>query len=502
MRPPAPNILTVDVGTSSLKAVLYTDSGQVAGVCTRRYGYRSEQPGWAEGDPEEWWGAFQEALRELAQRGFQLLNVEAVCFTGQMHTPVLLDERGAVIPPTILWLDQRAGRETAELRQRLGLPPYQLNSAFTLPKLLWLHRHRPEVIARTRMILWPKDYLRFRLTGEVCTDLTEPGGAVLLNWEQQSYATERLALVGLVADVLPPIRAANSSAGSIRPEVARALGLNPEARVVVGMGDVAALYGAAPASPGRAICSIGSSSMIFTPLAPGQQVEEKGHRIHVYPFGPYPMVGGVSSTTGSSLVWAYDKICRGKELGISFETLIAGALEIEPGAAGLCFIPYLAGERNPYWSDDIRGGFYGLQLTHDYRHLLRAVMEGVAYSARHLLDICEEAGVPIQEIGLAGGGAATPGLPQILAEVCERDVLIYAEEEAATRVLYALCQEHLGRGPFEEKLLQTFDEPDIIRRPTKPPRAYTEGYRRYRAFAQFAYEQAETIAGGQVETPR
>lgn len=493
------NILAVDVGTSSLKAVLYALDGVIVAASTQRYDLISEQPGWAEGDPEAWWQAFGQALAELESQGHEPDRVEAIAFTGQMHTPVLLDEAGEVIPPTILWLDQRAARETAELQQRLGLPPYQLNSAFTLPKLLWLRRHRPDVLDRTHTLLWPKDYLRFRLTGEACTDLTEPGGAVLLDWEKQVYATDRLALVGLEAGVLPPIRPAHGHGGAVLPEVARSLGLGQDVRIVVGMGDVAALYGAAPPSPGRVTCSMGSSSMIFTPLAKGQKVVEPAHRIHVYPFGPYPMLGGVSSTSGSSLVWAYEKVCQGKVLGQSFEEVIGQALDVEPGAAGLCFLPYLAGERNPHWSDTIRGGFYGLQLTHDYRHLLRAVMEGVVFSLRHLLEICEETGVSIREIALAGGGATIPGLPQTVADACGRDVLIYtaqeyAAQETVTRVLYALCQQNLGRGDFEDKLLQTFDEPRIIHPRRELAGTYDKGYRRYLAFAEFACTQAEAVA--------
>jgi len=486
----AASILTVDVGTSSLKAVLYNPDGQVLGNSSQWYSYRTEQPGWAEGDPEEWWQALQDALADLCKQGFALDEVEAISFTGQMHSAVLLDNDGQVIPPTILWLDRRAARETEELQRQLGLPPYQLNSTYTLPKLLWLYRHRPDVLAKVRTILWPKDYLRFRLTGEVCTDLTEPGGAALLDWDRRSWAMERLGLVGLDADVLPPIRPADSDGGSVCPEVVRSLGISQDVRVVVGMGDVAALFGAAPAKPGRVICSMGSSSMVFAPLGVGQQVEDPSHRLYVYPFGPYPMLGGVSSTTGSCLVWAYEKVCQGQEQGKSFEDCVAEALEIEPGAGGLCFIPYLAGERSPHWSDEIRGGVYGLQLTHDYRHLVRAVMEGVAYSLRHLLDIYGEIGVSISEIALAGGGTATQGWPQIIADVCQRDVLIYAGKETVTRVLYALCQAHLGRDGFEENLLQTFDEPDVVRYRREFKNVYEEGYRCYRAFAKFAWEQA------------
>ena len=151
-------ILTADVGTSSLKAVLYAQDGKVLAASTQRYDFFSEQPGWAEGDPEVWWQALGDALSDLGKQGQELGRVEAVCFTGQMHTAVLLDNTGEVLSPTILWLDRRAAAETHDLQAELGLPPYQLNSTYTLPKLLWLHRYRPEVVAWTRHLLWPKDY--------------------------------------------------------------------------------------------------------------------------------------------------------------------------------------------------------------------------------------------------------------------------------------------------------------------------------------------------------
>ncbi|MFC2030271.1 xylulokinase [Chloroflexota bacterium] len=484
------SVITIDVGTSSLKAVLYSRDGRILGSSSQWYSYDSDQPGWAEGNPEDWWVALQDALGELRREGFALEKAEALACTGMMHGAVLMDDNDQIIPPTILWLDRRATGETEELQDLLRLPLYQLNSTHTLPKLLWLHRHRPEVLAKTHAILWPKDYLRFRLTGEYCTDLTEALGAALLDWDSHAWATERLDAVGLDAAVLPKMRPASEDGGAIRPDVARSLGLSPEIRVVVGMGDAAALFGAAPPKTGRVTCSMGSSSMIFSPIAAGQSVEDPDRRLYVYPFGPYPLLGGISSTTGSSLVWAYEKICQGEALGSSFEECVARALEVEPGAEGLCFLPYLAGERSPYWNDELRGGFYGLQLTHDYRHQVRAVMEGVAYSLRHLLDIYEELGVSIHEIALAGGGTTTEGWPQIFADACQRDVLIYAGKETVTRVMFALCKEHLGLASFENSLLQTFDEPAVVHHRQELESRYDEGYRRYRALAQFALQQA------------
>ncbi|NJN92664.1 MAG: hypothetical protein HC875_00570 [Anaerolineales bacterium] len=485
-----PSILAVDVGTSSLKVVLYNPLGNVVGSATRRYEYHSENPGWAEGNPAEWWAAFEGALANLQQQGFDLTNVEGISFTGQMHTAVLLDEQGQFLEPTILWLDRRAAAETAELTVKLQLPPYQINSTYTLPKLLWLKRHRPEVVKKIRTILWPKDYLRFRLTGVLGTDITEAGGAALLNWQDRSWAVDRLALVGLDPSVLPPTYEANTVVGLPLPELAKRFGLNPSARVVVGMGDVAALIGGAPVQPGRVVCSLGSSSMIFMALAEDQQPQDPTHRLYTYALGPYRLLGGVSSTTGAALVWAYNQLVPSGSADQSFEQVMREAARLEPGAEGLCFIPYLAGERTPYWLDDIKAGFYGLQLSHTRQHLMRAVMEGVAYSLRHLLDIYTELGTPVAELVLAGGGTQTPGLAQIIADVCQYDVAIYTEAETVTRVLYALCQSALNQIDFDQALVNTFPVPTVILYNRDHTNDYQRSYEAYRRFADFALKEA------------
>jgi sugar (pentulose or hexulose) kinase len=225
--------------------------------------------------------------------------------------------------------------------------------------------------------------------------------------------------------------------------------------------------------------------MVFVPVGQ-EQPPDPQHRLHIYPFGPYPMLGGVSSTTGSSLTWAHAALGQGKP----FEVCLAEALEVAPGAGGVCFVPFLAGERNPYWSDRLRAGFYGLQLAHEARHLLRAVMEGVAYSLRVLLDLFDEMGVAVDEVALAGGGASTLGWPQIIADVCQRPVLIFAGSETVTRVLFALCKEHMGQGGFAESLLRTFDDPVQIAPRHEFQQVYDDGCRAFRAFCEFARKEA------------
>jgi sugar (pentulose or hexulose) kinase len=262
------------------------------------------------------------------------------------------------------------------------------------------------------------------------------------------------------------------------------------------MGDVAALIGGAPPRPGRVVCSLGSSSMIFMALAEDQHPQDPDHRLYIYPLGPYRLLGGVSSTTGAALVWAYNQIARITSADDSFEQVMTEVARLAPGVDGLCFIPYLAGERTPYWLDDIKAGFYGLHLSHTRHHLIRAVMEGVAYSLRHLLDIYTELETPVQELVLAGGGTKTPGLARIIADVCQYDVAIYTEAETVTRVLYALGHSALTQADFDETLMSTFPRPDVIRCTRDHMADYQRSYETYRRFADFALQEATHSKSG------
>jgi xylulokinase len=486
-----PVVLAIDAGTSALKAVLYNTRGSILASAIARYAYQVPQPGWAEADPDRWWQALLGALAQLNATGFDLGLVQVLGVTGQMHTAVLLDEKGRPLEPTILWLDRRAAAETAELQRQLGLPPARLNSTYTLPKLLWLARRRPEVLAQTHTLLWPKDYLRYRLTGQVATDVTEAAGAALYDDIHQTWAIDRLALISLDPAVLPPIRPADSEAGLLRPDVAQALGLSPELKVVVGAGDVIALLGAAPPKAGRLSCSLGSSAMVSALLAANQIIDDPQQRLYVYPYLPHRLLNGVLSTSGASLTWAQEAL-YGEET--AWDSMLATAEAVPPGADNLFFLPFLTGERCPYWSDALRGGFYGLTLSHRRAHMVRAVMEGVAYSLRHLLDIAEELGVPIGEIALAGGGATVAGWPRIIADVCQRPLLIYADQETVTKALYAYCITALDKDlSFDQALAGTFGPPQPVDPRLKLAGTYEVMYRQYRLMADFAAEKLKFV---------
>jgi xylulokinase len=400
-----------------------------------------------------------------------------------MHTAVLLNAAGEVIPPTILWLDRRAVAETAELQQRLGMAPYHLNSTYTLPKLLWLARQQPDVLARCTTLLWPKDYLRFRLTGVRCTDVTEAGGAALLDWETLTWATARLVSCGIDPALLPPLRRAQDDAGPLHAHLAARYGLAPDVQVIVGAGDVLALIAGAPPLPGRVTCSMGSSSMVFAPLAPGQQVDKAGQRLYVYPLLPYPLLGGVSSTTGAALQWAWQALYEDQT---PFDAALQQALAMPAGAEGVFFLPFLSGERTPFWNDALRGAFYGLTLAHRRCHLLRAVIEGIAFSLRYLLDEFARLGVAIESIALAGGGAALVGLPQLVAEICARPVYVYAGEETVTRCLYAYACQALAGEDFASALARTFSAADLYTPSGLSTGLYDSLYAQYCQLTDFA----------------
>jgi xylulokinase len=489
------NILTIDVGTSALKAVLYTATGQMLASAVAGYSYQTPQPGWAEANPADWCSALEQALARLRQAGVDLQTVQLMGLTGQMHTAVLLDAQGRPLAPTILWLDRRAVAETAELAHQLKLPPQQLNSTYTLPKLLWLARHQPDILAQTRTLLWPKDYLRYRLTGQRLTDATEAAGAALYDYNRNTWATERLALVNLSPAVLPELRPAAEMAGPVLPQVAARLGLSPATQVLVGAGDVMALLGGAPPASGRLAYSLGSSGMISCLLTPDQIINDPRQRLYIYPLLPYRLLNGVVSTSGAALTWAWQALY---DEGAALSSVLDAAYATLPGAEGLLFLPFLTGERSPYWNDALRAGFYGLTLAHNRAHMLRAVLEGVAYSLCQLLEIAQELGVPIAQIALAGGGATITGWPQLIADVCRRPVLLYAGQETVTRALYAYAVTALDPSiSFDQALQATFEPPQCLTPRSELADVYEPIFRRYCLLANFATEKLNEVISNQ-----
>ncbi len=462
----AGEVLVLDVGTSALKATVYSARGAILAQASQGYRYASPEPNSAEADPDDWWRALPPAL---AQLGTDLRAVRIIGLTGQMHSPVLLDEDGEPIKPCLLWLDRRCGTETAELTQALKLPPYHLNSTYTLPKLVWLARHRPEAIARARTLLFPKDFVRYRLTGVRCTDASEAGGAALLDWVSRRWATERLHYAHLDATVLPPLRGESEVIGTVLDDVADALGLSRRTPVVTGVGDVAAILGGAPVEPGRVMLAMGTSSMLYA-ILPDHLREARDENDGIYPYDlcGFRLLGGVSSLTGGALDWAWRAF--GAASGLSFDQAMRTVECMAPGADGLVFVPYLAGERSPFWRDDLRGMFIGLHLGHTWAHMLRAVVEGVGLCTRLMLERFARLGMPSPIVALSGGASRHAIWRRVLADTCQRTLALYSGDSAASNVVYALCAQVLEpHVPFAEAMNRIFGRPTLI-----PPDAATE----------------------------
>lgn len=485
-----PYVLAFDIGTSALKAVVYAKNGSHLASESFRYEIISSQPGWAEANPDDWRMALEIVLSNLHKEPELLKHIEVIAFTGQMHTAVLLDDQLEPVAPTILWLDRRAVAETEMLIEHLHLPPHQLNSTYTLPKLFWLKRNRPEIVSKIRYILWPKDYLRFLFTGQVMTDVTEAGGAGLLDWETLTWSEDRLEYIGFDPHILPPLMQPDDDAGRINPEIADLYGINPAVKVIVGAGDVLALISSAPPAFGRVSCSIGSSSMVFTPVDSSNLITDPLNRIYTYPLLAFPLLGGVSSTTGAALKWAVNNLYQ----ELSFDLAVQEALLTPEGSDNLLFLPFLSGERSPYWNDTLRGGFYGLTLSSTRAHMLRAVMEGVGYSLKYLIDTFETLGVHIHEIAVAGGGAAAPGWPKMIADICQLPVCVYTGQETVTHALFAYGCEVLNDGrTFEQALYQTFDEMEWVQPDPALKETYSKIFKRYREIADFLHTNIKDL---------
>lgn len=472
-----PYIIVFDAGTSSLKAVVYDRKGRVQAKKSKYYDFSTPREGWAEIDPRIWWDSLVSATRELRDEGIALADIRGIALTGQMHTAVLLGKEDEVIAPSILWLDRRAAAETEELQKKFKLKPYVLNSSYTLPKLYWQSKHQPDVIKRVKTILWPKDYLRFLLTGEKATDFTEGIGSSLINWDTKQWVPERIGVCGLTPAVLPEIKNQEDLV-PIKKDIADGLGFSKDCPVLVGLGDIASLLGGAPYIKGRLVYSMGSSSMYFTEV---DFDTDDGSGLYSLEIGGYKLFGGVSSTTGASLKWAHEQLWGGTSV-IDFEEMIDRALKVGIQEDPVLFFPFLAGERSPFWTDKLNGSFEGLKLHHNRDHLTRGVMEGVAFSIQYILDLMAGTGVEIQELALSGGGAGTKGWPQLIADVTGKRVKIYNTEETVSTVLFAIAASVLSETSFREILAGAFSEPKEILPETSAHEMYRHTYVKYKRF--------------------
>ena len=463
-------LVGLDVGTTGVKALAVSPDGDVLGRAEQDYALSTPQPGWSEQDPEDWCRAAEAALDSLA-----VSDLGGIGLSGQMHGLVALDERERVLRPAILWNDQRTAAECAEIEERLGLlrlvglTGNRALPGFTAPKLLWLRRHEPEIYARIAHILLPKDYVRLRLTGERATDASDASGTLLFDVAGRRWSDEVVSALELPREWLPPVVESPAVAGHTADGIPVAAGAGDQAAGALGVG---------VDRPGPLSVVLGTSGVVFAAL-PGFAADPEG-RVHSFchavPDGWHAM--GVMLSAAGSLRWLRDAVAPGEP----FESLIAEAESCPPGAEGLLFLPYLAGERTPHADPNARGAFVGLTLRHGRGALVRAVLEGVAFGLRDALELLQTLGVEPRVGRASGGGARSDLWLRIVASVLgiplERAV---AEEGAAYG---AALLGGVAAGVFadvHEAVAACVRVRDRIEPEPAWADAYAGGYRRYRA---------------------
>lgn len=433
----SPLLLGIDIGTTGAKVVLV--DGRDANALAHRtveYPLHMPRPNWCEQDPHDWWRATVQAVREVVQaERIDAGRIAGLGLSGQMHGLVALDSSGQVIRPAILWNDQRTAAQCEEITRLVGLERLIQRTGnialtgFTAPKVLWMREHEAEAHQRIASILLPKDYVRYRLSGERFTDVADASGTLLLDVSRREWSGEMLEALDIPRSWLATVTECGVASTRLSAMAAGELGLLEGTPIAAGAGDQAAqAVGSGIIEEGTVCVTIGTSGVAFAPI--GAYRPEPRGRLHAFCHavpGAWHLMG-VMLSAGGSLRWLRDLL--GDEfnehscyLGRDpYDILCDEAGRIAPGADGLIFLPYLTGERTPHNDPKARGVFFGLSLRHRRPHLARAVLEGITFGLRDCLDLLRATGAPPREIRISGGGARSAVWRQMLADVFGQEV--------------------------------------------------------------------------------
>ncbi len=500
-------LLGIDVGTTGCKAVLVDAAGTVRAEATCDYPLHTPRPAWSEQDPHDWAAACTRAIREVLERDGGA-RVTAVGLTGQMHGLVLLDAAGEVIRPAILWNDQRCGAQCEQITQRVGprrvieLTGNPVLAGFTAPKIEWVRQNEPDAFARVAHVLLPKDYVRYRLTGELAGDVSDASGTSLFDVGRRRWSDEMLAALELPRRWLPDVAESPQVVARISPQAARQTGLPEGTPVVAGAGDQAAqAIGSGVVADGDACVTLGTSGVVFA-ACDTYRTDPQG-RLHAFCHAAPDRwhLMGVVLSAGGSLRWLRDTLCdsevaEAQRRGCDPYDIMTGIAErVPPGCEGLLFAPYLSGERTPHADPQARGAFVGLSLRHTRAHLIRSVLEGVAFALRDSLELIRQAGTRPGALRLSGGGARSRLWRQILADVlgCDLTTLRAAQGAACGAALLA----GVGAGVFDsvEQAAATV-RTDATIRPGDAQAAYDALYETYRGLYPALRDTFAALAAG------
>ncbi len=408
----------VDLGTSAVKLLLMDGQGTIHATVSKEYPIYYPQPGWAEQNPEDWLSAVLEGIRELTA-DCDRTRIAGIGCGGQMHGLVALDEADRVLRPAILWNDGRTAEEVEYLNGEIGrekLSRWTANIAFagfTAPKLLWMRKHEPDLFARIRRIMLPKDYLNYMLTGVACTDVSDASGMLLLDVEHRCWSKEMLELCGLTEAQMPRIFESYETVGTLKPEMAARLGLPETVKVCAGAGDnAAAAVGTGTVGDGQCNISLGTSGTIF--ISSSRFGVDPGNALHAFGHadGRWHLMGCMLSAASCNRWWAEEILGTG-----DFAAEQRRIPEEKLGRNHVFFLPYLMGERSPINDTSARGTFTGLTMDSSRTDMTLAVLEGVAFAIRDSLEVARSLGLDITSSRLCGGGAKSPLWRRILANV-------------------------------------------------------------------------------------
>lgn len=431
-----PYLLGIDSSTTATKALLIDPAGQVVAVGSTSYAFETPRPGWTEQRPDLFWDGTVRSIRAaLDTAGATGQDVAAVGLTGQMHGMCLLDAQGEVIRPAILWNDQRTAAQCDSITQAVGaqraldITGNPVLTGFTAPKLLWTRQHEPDAYRRVAKVLLPKDYVRYKLSGEFYTDVSDASGTSLLNVRDRQWSDEVLAALDIPRAWLPEVTESPVVSSRVSPAAAAATGLLAGTPIVGGAGDQAAgAVGSGIVREGLVSIALGTSGVVFA-ASDAYRVEREG-RLHAFCHavpGMWHLMGVMLSAAGS-FQWYRDTVAR----DLSFDDLTAEAASAPAGAEGLLFLPYLTGERMPYPDPQARGAWVGLTVRHGRSHLTRAVLEGVGYGLRDGFELMREAGLgAAEQVRVSGGGAKSGLWRGILASIFDADLATVNTTEGA-----------------------------------------------------------------------
>lgn len=454
-------LLGIDVGTSATKTVLFDENGVALGSKSKEYDLLTPHNGWAEQRPEDWRDAVLYTVKEVVkEQGVAADDIKGIGISGQMHGLVMLDENGEVIRPSIIWCDQRTGAEVEDMLKIMprekwieitANPPL---TGWTAAKILWVRKNEPENYKRCKHILLPKDYIRYILTGEFATEVSDASGMQLMDVAKRDWSQEVLDKLEIDRALLGKMYESCEVTGKVKADVASDLGLSTETVVVGGAGDnAAAAVGTGVVREGTAFTTIGTSGVVFA-HTDKVSIDPKG-RVHTcccaVPGAWHIM--GVTQAAGFSLKWFRDNFCqsyitKAQELGVDPYDLINEDIASVPvGSDRLVYLPYLNGERTPHLDAEARGVFFGLSGFHSQKHLLRAVMEGVSYSLCDCNEILNEMGVKVNDMMACGGGGKSKIWRQMLSDLYGCNVATIKQEEGPALGVAILAG--VGSGVFE-----------------------------------------------------